>query len=412
MSSALAIEPSPANGPSAVPPPPPRNKSKLRNLGFGAAVGLALVAALGWFLLHRGLESTDDAQVDADIVSVPARTSGVVVALHFVENQAVKAGDLLVELDPDPARARLAQAEATLEAAKATAAATEADERVVEAQATGGRSLAQASLQGARVGVAASRSQIAEGEAQIASATAARTRAESDLERARALFAKGALSKANVDRATTAFDTAAASLDQARAHLSSLQASAAQASSRTAEAAARLEQSRDVDSVVGQARARASTAHAQVAVAQAARDLAALELAYTRIVAPHDGVISKKTVAVGQMLSAGQPIGQLVDLDHVWVTANFKETQLSEMRPGQHAKVSVDAFPGVELTGAVESLAAVTGARVALLPPDNASGNFTKVVQRVPVRVRLDGVPSGLPLRPGMNVDLTVDTRG
>jgi membrane fusion protein (multidrug efflux system) len=177
------------------------------------------------------------------------------------------------------------------------------------------------------------------------------------------------------------------------------------------EASARAEQAGEVDVLIAQARARAATAHAQVAVAQAARDLAALELSYTKIVAPQDGVVSKKTASVGQMLAAGQGIVQLVPTRELWVTANFKETQITKMRAGQPAKVEVDAFPGVGLHGEVESFSAATGARFSLLPPDNASGNFTKVVQRVPVRVKLRDLPQGVALRPGMSVELTIDTR-
>jgi membrane fusion protein (multidrug efflux system) len=147
-----------------------------------------------------------------------------------------------------------------------------------------------------------------------------------------------------------------------------------------------------------------------VATARAARDLAAVELSYTKVLAPHDGMISKKSVAEGQALGAGQTVAQLVT-PGVWVTANFKETQLGKLHPGQHAKFSVDAYPSLEFAGEVESLSAATGSRFTLLPPDNASGNFTKVVQRVPVRVHVSSVPGKVVLRPGMSVDLSVDVR-
>jgi membrane fusion protein (multidrug efflux system) len=180
--------------------------------------------------------------------------------------------------------------------------------------------------------------------------------------------------------------------------------------SRVDEANAKLRQTTDVDVFITQAEARARAAHAQVATLKAARDLAALEVSYTRIVAPEDGYVSKKTIEVGQMVSPGQPIVQLVP-EQTWVTGNFKETQLATMKAGQRARVSVDAYPGITLDGEVESFSAATGARFSLLPPDNASGNYTKIVQRVPVRIHLQHAPGNVVLRPGMSVELTVDTR-
>ncbi|APR82370.1 Membrane fusion component of tripartite multidrug resistance system [Minicystis rosea] len=371
---------------------------------------VAVLGGGGYYVTHRGLESTDDAQIDAEMVSVPARTGGVVAKIAFVENQVVKAGDVLAELDPEPAKAKLAQAEANLEAARAAADAADADERVAETTVRSNKSAADASLHGAESSVSASRQQIAEGEAAVASATANNQKAQLDLDRAKSLFASGSVAQAEVDRAQTTFDTAAASLSQAKARLASLHASTSQAVSRVAEANARAQQAGEVDALIAQARARARTAHAQVTVAQAARDTAALDLAYTRVVAPQDGVVSKKSIGVGQMIASGQGIVQLVPTRDVWVTGNFKETQIAKMRAGQPAHIEVDALPGLSLHGEVESFSAATGARFSLLPPDNASGNYTKVVQRVPVRVRIKNVPPNVTLRPGLSVDLVVDT--
>jgi membrane fusion protein (multidrug efflux system) len=161
---------------------------------------------------------------------------------------------------------------------------------------------------------------------------------------------------------------------------------------------------------VRQSQAKAEEAHANAEVARAARDLAALDMSYTKIYAPHDGVISKRTVNEGQSVAVGQAIAQVVT-PHVWVTANFKETQLGRMRVGQPVRVEVDSFSHAEITGDVESISGATGAKFSLLPPDNATGNYTKIVQRVPVRIRLHDVPAGLVLRPGMSADVTVDTR-
>jgi membrane fusion protein (multidrug efflux system) len=377
-------------------------------MGTIALVGA--VAGTGWYVTHRGLETTDDAQVDSDVVSVPTRASGLVIKVDFTDNQVVKAGELLAELDAEPAKARLAQADANLLAAQASAEAADADARVAETNARGNKSAAEAGLTGAESSAVASKQQIAEGEAQVASAGTNLSRVKLDLERAQSLVASGSVAQAQLDQAQAAFDTAKAVLDQAHARLASLKASTGQAVSKIQEANARVQITSNVDALIEQARSRARTAHAQVAVSQATRELAALELSYTRIMAPQDGLVSKKTVAVGQMVAPGQGIVQLVPVHDLWITGNFKETQIHKMRVGQPAHVEIDAFPGVALHGEVESFSAATGARFTLLPPDNASGNYTKVVQRVPVRIRLKEIPAGITLRPGMSVDVSVDT--
>jgi membrane fusion protein (multidrug efflux system) len=374
-------------------------------VGAAAAAGV-----VGWQLTHRGLETTDDAQIDADIVSIPSRTSAAIAKIYFTDNQRVKVGDVLAELDAAPASARLAQAEANLAAAIANADVADADARVESTNARANKSAAQASLSGAASAATATRDQIAEAEAQVVSAQAHFDQAKSDLDRSRRLEESGAIAKASLEQQETTFSAATASLAQAKAHLGSLRTSTTQAASRVDEANAKVRQTTDVDVFITQAEARARAAHAQVATLQAARDLAALEVSYTKIVAPADGYVSKKTIEVGQMVSPGQPIVQLVP-EQTWITGNFKETQLSAMKVGQHARVSVDAYPGVELDGDVESFSAATGARFSLLPPDNASGNYTKIVQRVPVRIHLKSTAGAVVLRPGMSVELTVDTR-
>jgi membrane fusion protein, multidrug efflux system len=385
----------------------PRSKRALV-LGLIAAV---IIAGAGlWYITHRGLESTDNAQIDGEVVSVPARVGGVVTQVAFSENQRVKTGDLLAALDSAPARARLAEAEANVLSAQAQADAADATARVSETNAIGDKSVADASLITASVGAASSSDQIKEAAAQLESAQTSLAQAQVDHGRAQRLLDTGAISKAEFDRSDTQLKVSQSAVDGARARLTSIKSSAVQAQSRVAEAQAKAKISNDVPTQIALAQARAKAAHALVDTAKAARDLAELDLSYCQIFAPSEGTVSKKSINIGQMLAPGQSIVQLVT-DKLWVTGNFKETQVAQMRVGQTARVEVDAFSSTSLVGEVESFSGATGAKFTLLPPDNATGNFTKVVQRVPVRVRLHEVPTGIALRPGMSVDLTVDTR-
>ncbi len=395
------------SAPAATESSEPRSK---RGLVLGLIAAAVIAGGGFWYLTHRGLENTDNAQIDGDVVSVPARVGGVVTKILFTENQRVKTGDLLAELDSAPAQARLAEAEANVFAAQAQADAADATARVSETNAIGDKSVADASLITASVGAASSSDQIKEAAAQLESTQTSLAQARIDNERAKRLLSTGAISQAESDRADTQLKVAQSSVDVARARLTSIKSSAAQAQSRVVEAKAKAKISNDVGTQIQLAQARAKAAHAQVETAKAARDLAALDLSYTKIIAPNDGVVSKKSINVGQMLSPGQSIVQLVT-DKLWVTGNFKETQVAKMRVGQSASVEVDAFSGTSIEGEVESFSGATGAKFTLLPPDNATGNFTKVVQRLPGRVRLHELPAGVALRPGMSVDLTVDTR-
>lgn len=306
--------------------------------------------------------------------------------------------------------AELAQAEAALLQAIANADAADANAALAERAAVGNKSASRATLAGSVVGEKTSAEQLNEGHAQLSSADAQLTQAREDAERARALVKSNAMSKAQLDQTETRLRLADSNLQLARARIETLKSSVVAARSRVDEASARAAQNSDVSSSVKQARAQADAAKAQVKVSIALRDLAALDLSYTKILAPMSGVVSKKSVTVGQGVAAGQSMVALVP-DEMWVTANFKETQIGAMRTGQPVKIEVDAFPGKKLEGHVESLSGGTGSRFALLPPDNASGNFTKVVQRLPVRIKIDHAPEGLPLRTGLNAFLTVDTR-
>lgn len=388
--------------------PPSAGRGKIVG---GAVLVLALVGGVYAYATHHGRERTDDAQIEAEVVAIPARVGGVVAKVAIVDNQRVKKGDVLAELDSAPQKARLAQAEASLLQAEAASRAAEEDAKIAERTAKGQKSVAKASLSGAAYSASATREQIVAGQARVAAAKASLDQAKLELERIQKLEQSGAVPKAQLDLAKTSLDSAQANLDAANSNTEGLRASVGSADSRVAEASARLEQASDVDVYIAQARARADTAKAQVQTAHAMRDLAALDLAYTTILAPSDGVISKKSINVGQMLQPGSSIGMLVPDVAPWVVANFKETQLGAMRVGQPVTFTVDTYGGRELRGEIESMSAATGSRFSLLPPDNASGNYTKVVQRVPVKIKLVDAPTDVALRPGMSVEVVVDVR-
>ena len=335
------------------------------------AAALCLVAWLAYqWWWGRSHVSTDNAQVESHIIAVLPKVGGFVTAVKVVDNQAVKAGDLLLTIEDRDFKTRLAQAEAELALALANAGS--------QGQASG---QAAAQVEAARASAAAARSAI---EQALANAD----KAQKDLERTRALVAQKMLSPQALDSAEAA----------ARASLAQVQVNRQSASSAGEQ--------------VHASNAALRAALARVDAARAARDLAANQLADTRVVAPVSGMVSNKTVEPNQLVQAGQPLLAVVPLEEVWIVANLKETDIAEVKPGAPASVEVDAYPGLKVDAVVDSISAATGARFSLLPPDNATGNFTKVVQRLPVRLRVkQNADAGHPLRPGMSVFVTVDTK-
>jgi membrane fusion protein (multidrug efflux system) len=340
---------------------------KKRNFVLPIA-GIVLLAALffggKYWLYTRAHQSTDDAQVSGDIVPVLARVGGYVRSVGVSENDTVHLGDTVVVLDATDLQARVAQAEADLAGARAAAGGQ------ASAQVSGASSQAQAFG------------------SQLEAARANEAKATRDLERMKDLASKQIVSKQQLDAAQAAFETA-------QATVRSLQQQQAAATAGTQGA-----------------RAGADVAASRYAAMQAALDAAKLQLSYSTITAPAGGIVAKKSVNVGQLVQPGQPVLTVVSDTAVWITANFKETQLKDIHPGAVVELDVDAYPDCPARGVVESIGAATGSQFSLLPADNASGNFTKVVQRIPVRI---GVKTACgtqrPLRPGMSVTAHVDTK-
>jgi membrane fusion protein (multidrug efflux system) len=393
------------------PPRPSANaKPSLALRVLPVLTAAALGAGTLGFVAGHGKETTDDAQVEAHVASVSPRVGGQVTRVLVRDNQRVHAGDVLVELDDrdfvvktSAARADLAAAEATLHAAETKLGVTSKNADSNLAIARGG--LAQASAVGGTT-----RAAIEQARAELTAAEARRTLSRANFARAKSLFASGAVPRAELDARKAASDQADAEVVQAKARVASARASVENSSGTLEVARGHLLAAEAGPEQVEAARAEVALASARVDQAKAALAQAELNLGYTKIKAEVSGVVSRRTVEVGQLASPERPLLAVVGLDDTWVVANFKEDQIGDMRPGQPVTVKVDSLDGDKLAGRLDSLAGGTGSRFSLLPPDNASGNFTKVVQRVPVLVRLDPHP-GVELRPGLSATVTVSTR-
>jgi membrane fusion protein (multidrug efflux system) len=377
-------------------------------------LGVIAVVAVGGVSLYAkltgGRETTDDAQIAADIVPVSARVGGVVLRVNIGENQRVKRGEPLIELDAADLRAHAQQAEAELATATAQAQVADAQVQIVEATSKGGLASARAALTGSTAGVGSAGAQLASARAAATRADADLRKADLDLSRALTLRKAGAVPQQMLDGAQLGLEVARAAKAQADAQVMLAEDGRRGAESRVGEARGRVDQSAPVVPQIAAARAGAALAAARVRSAEATLALAKLQVSYTRIEAPADGYASKLAVHGGQLVTPGQPLVELVPPE-TYIVASFKETQIGRMHPGQPATVDLDAFPGRKLAGRVDSLAGGTGASFSLLPPDNSTGNFVKVVQRVPVRIVLVDPPADVVLRPGLSADVTVDVR-
>jgi membrane fusion protein, multidrug efflux system len=413
----------PKDLPSAEPPVAAPRRSPVRFIVFGMVV-LALVVGTGAWFHFRDRVSSDDAQVDAHITAVAPKISGNVLEVLVLDNQPVKAGDVLVRIDPrdyqarvDIARSALLQAESQLHTAQTVVPLTNDTTQSGASGATAQLADAMAELDRSRLAYEqANSSDIAVSEAKVRTRQANNERAQADLARMKPLLDKAEISRLQYDAYQASARVAESELRTAQEELASVQQNAgikkaaiAAAQSRVSVAQAQVEASLANRKQVDVRRAETGTAAAGVEAARANLANAELQLSYTTLAAPVSGVVTRKSVEPGQIVQPGQSLMTIIPLQDVWVTANFKETQLATVHPGQRAEIKVDMYDR-SVVGHVDSIAGATGSRLSLLPPENATGNFVKVVQRIPVKILIDQT-NGLTLRPGMNVDATIFTR-
>lgn len=393
---------------------------------IAAVVVVIALGATAFVWATSGRESTDDAQVDAHVTPIAARVGGTVVQVPVPDNQPVEAGAVLVEIDRREYQLALDRARAELAMAEAEALAAGTSVPIASTSTTSGVSAAEADVAQAEAGVAeaahsleAAKARLESAQARLREQEANAARDARDAERLKGLLAKDEISRQQFETATAQAEASRAAADSARSLVREAELTVRVAEARITQArigqpraAAGLRLARTGPEQVAAARARAQSAAARVKTAQASVGRAELDLEHAIVKAPVAGIVSRKSVEPGQVIQPGQPLMTIIPLDRVWVTANFKETQLDGMRPGQRVSIAVDAYGSRTFSGRVDSIAAATGSRFSLLPPENASGNFVKVVQRVPVKIVLDdGQNRERLLRPGMSVTPTVYTK-
>ncbi len=372
-------------------------------------LGIIVLLIAGVFLWRyfTSYESTDDAQVDGHVNSISARVSGHVIKLKVQDNQYVEAGTVLVEIDPTDYQVAVQRARADYNDAKATADAASVNVPVISINTESQTSSADADVLNAQAGVKAARQQLEAAKANLQQADANNVKAQNDLGRYKQLVDKQEISQQQYDQAVAAAKAGEATVQAARANADAAASQVIQAQGKLAQAQANQRAAGTGPNQIAITRARAQSALAAAARKKADLDQAQINLSYTKIIAPVAGIVSNRTVEIGQNVQAGQALMNLIPLEgnDIWVTANFKETQLREIRAGQKATIFVDAT-GKKYKGHVDSIAGASGARFSILPPENATGNYVKVVQRIPVKIVFEsGETKGHELRPGMSVE-------
>jgi membrane fusion protein, multidrug efflux system len=383
---------------------PPR--SRRRGI-LVAGVALVVLIALGVWWRSTYSEDTDDAQVNGHLIQVSSRIAGQVIKVYVDENQQVKAGDPIADLDPRDYQVAIENAEAALASAKANASAARVAVPLTTINTGSNLRSANADVTGAHAAVEQAEQQLSAARANVVQAQANNTKAQADLGRYKPLVEKDVISKQQFDAATAAADAAQANLAAAQASMQAAQDAVRVAHERESQAQAQLKYAETAPQQIAAQDARAKQAEAMVQQAQAQLDQARLNLSYTKIVAPVAGIITRKSVEINQNVSTGQNLMTLVSLQDLWVTANFKETQLRHMTAGQKVEIHVDST-GKSYSGVVTQIGGATGSVLSLFPPENATGNYVKVVQRVPVRIDFTDLAHEDPhqeLRPGLSVE-------
>ncbi|WP_036476765.1 HlyD family secretion protein [Myxosarcina sp. GI1] len=386
---------------------PKKSGKKPSKILIWAAVGIGAIGAsvfgYRWWHYASTHETTDDAYVTGHVHQISSRIPGTVTEVDVNDNQQVNTGELLVKLDPGDYRVAVSKAEAALATAQGQANAAKANislasetTKATSTQAQGDISDATANIATAKAAVSGAKSGIGSAKAELARANANLNKTQQDYKRYSTLYQQGAVSQQQRDNAQAAYEVAQAEknaaeqgVEQAQTQLAQAQQGVVSANAKLAATKSELQQVSASGQQTEANRAQYSAAQAQIAQAQAALEDARLQLSYTNITAPTGGKVGSKTVEVGQRIQAGTPLMAVVGNDY-WVTANFKETQLGEIKPGETVEVKIDAFDNRAFVGKVDSISPASGAEFALLPPDNATGNFTKVVQRIPVKIVLD----------------------
>jgi membrane fusion protein (multidrug efflux system) len=371
-------------------------------IGLAAACVLAVVL----FLYLRSYESTDDAQVDGHLNAVSSRVNGTVTKVYVEDNQTVAAGQLLAELDSNDYQTALDQAKASYATAQAQLAQENPNVPITRTSNQTTISTGESGVQAAQSGVAAAEQQFEAKLAELRQAEANNVKAQTDVERYRPLAVRQEISKEQFDTVIAQAKTQAAAVDSAKAAAKAAQSVIEQQREQLRQANSRLQEAnKNAPRNVAIREAGIQARQAAVQAAQAQQEQAELNLSYTKIYAPVAGIVGQKQLEVGQRVETGQQLLSITQIDDIWITANFKETQLKKMKPGQPVDISVDAF-SKKYHGYVESMPGATGAVTSLLPPENATGNYVKVVQRLPVRIRLkEGEDPDHILRPGMSVE-------